>query len=625
MRSSADSSIDQQSTAPGPLTPVSLSSGSPSVSPKTPNGTTNTGRADDYFGPRIATDSPPPQQMTSGGYGGFGDADIHESPVVSTSSPMKQSSSLLQRMNTMANQHLPDLSSGLGSMKVPKAPWKTGYGGFGPPKKEVDESERDLRSPARADTFPELSGNWAAPARAPSAPSPRAESTRRPSQGSQVLGRRPSMATDRTRRPSMGPDTSRPPPPRSSLVRPRTRDDNKPSMVNLEDEFGAGNPFYTTSDFVSSNGSRSSQSAAANSRSSSQSHTSPQKSRGSQVARKPSEKSSFGNIMSDLQASEEEFRPKELKSIAIPPPYAGRDKNHPLSPIGRRPPRPDWGYDPRIDPAIQNPRGTYVRSPLASPSLAQTLAFARRDDPAVQRPSAIPPVPASDPARIPSPPPIPSTERAGIQNETRSRSRSQSVPREPSRTGSQSRPKNAAGHSSRGDCKACRLPITGKSISSADGRLTGRYHKACFVCNTCQEPFSSAVFYVLDDQPYCGRHYHKLNGSLCGSCGNGIEGQYLEDESSKKHHVGCFRCHDCGIALEDGYFEVDGIALCERDAWRRTQPYGRQNSVGSMGYVGARDRSRGLGPGGPVPRVPSNLAPGPRMEKRMTRLLMMGA
>ncbi|TWU79106.1 hypothetical protein ED733_008751 [Metarhizium rileyi] len=89
----------------------------------------------------------------------------------------------------------------------------------------------------------------------------------------------------------------------------------------------------------------------------------------------------------------------------------------------------------------------------------------------------------------------------------------------------------------RGDCRACGVAIKGKSISSADGRLTGKYHKACFVCTTCTEPFSSSVFYVLGDKPYCEQHYHKLNGSLCGHCGRGIEGQYVEDETRVKYHM----------------------------------------------------------------------------------------
>ncbi|KAG6003392.1 hypothetical protein E4U21_002067 [Claviceps maximensis] len=124
---------------------------------------------------------------------------------------------------------------------------------------------------------------------------------------------------------------------------------------------------------------------------------------------------------------------------------------------------------------------------------------------------------------------------------------------------------------SRGDCKGCGIAITGKSISSADGRLTGKYHKACFVCSTCCKPFPSCVFYVLGDKPYCAQDYHRLNNSICGSCGSGIEGQFAEDEARVKYHVGCFCCLDCGLSLTDGYFEVGGYAYCERDAWKRVQ------------------------------------------------------
>jgi len=159
-------------------------------------------------------------------------------------------------------------------------------------------------------------------------------------------------------------------------------------------------------------------------------------------------------------------------------------------------------------------------------------------------------------------------------------------------------------------------------------------------------PFSSSTFYVLDDRPYCEMDYHKLNGSLCGSCGLGIEGQYLEEESATKHHVGCFRCGDCGMALQNGYFEVAGKAYCEKDAWRRVQqPWMANGGMGGPGGPGApggpssaRRGPSGLNPGLPggprmggsfgLPsgiRLGPGLGPGPRprMEKRMTRLGMM--
>jgi len=150
---------------------------------------------------------------------------------------------------------------------------------------------------------------------------------------------------------------------------------------------------------------------------------------------------------------------------------------------------------------------------------------------------------------------------------------------------------------SKGNCKGCKEPIKGKSVSSADGRLTGRYHKQCFVCTTCSEPFATATFYVIKDAPYCERHYHKLNGSICTTCDRGIEGQYLESGSKSKFHPGCLNCADCRRNLRHDYFEMNGKIYCERDAFRRAQ------------------QGRFLGPGG---GGATN-----KMERRTTRLMMM--
>ena len=151
----------------------------------------------------------------------------------------------------------------------------------------------------------------------------------------------------------------------------------------------------------------------------------------------------------------------------------------------------------------------------------------------------------------------------------------------------------------KGDCKGCGEPIKGRSVSSADGRLTGRYHKQCFRCKTCSEPFQTSTFYVINDAPYCEHHYHKLNGSICSTCDRGIEGQYLESESQQKFHPHCLTCSDCKRTLRNQHFEMNGKVYCERDAFRRAQQ-GRFLGPGSAG-------------GG------SN-----KMERRTTRLMMMG-
>lgn len=164
------------------------------------------------------------------------------------------------------------------------------------------------------------------------------------------------------------------------------------------------------------------------------------------------------------------------------------------------------------------------------------------------------------------------------------------VPTPPARrTPSPRRPKE----NHKGNCRGCGELIRGKSVSSADGRLTGRYHKQCFVCKTCQAPFQTADFYVMHNNPYCARHYHELNNSLCTKCDRGIEGQYLETEQRLKFHPHCFSCQECHRILRDDYFEWNGRTLCEQHAFRAAQQ-------------------------------PSSLGPGRRYpERRTTRLMMM--
>ncbi|KAI1140282.1 hypothetical protein F5Y05DRAFT_312014 [Hypoxylon sp. FL0543] len=636
------------------LTPVSASTGSQAISPKTPtHGRPGAGASgEDYYAPAIASSPRRP-----GGYGGFGDSEAYDGDTAYGTSPNK-STNFLTRMNSIApgpfemsrRPSAPNTfmrknsrdnsmessddtlqvgytldrpgtagstsSKNSASMAPPRAPRKNGYGGFGRPQREGDDFEpQPLGLGKRSETFPErlLKANneeLETPARAPSAPGPRPDRLR---SASNSTAERAVAASDRLPRPSFGAqDALRPPLPRTSSARPPAQDGGRRPSLNPGDEFGVGNPYHMSSVSQSSSSSGYSHMSQPSQASS---NTSPARSVGSRVgARRPSDMSNFDALMDDLQSSMEAMQPNGQ-------PPSPRDRSFSEKKI--EPPKFDNRRPPpeslRLDPTSLGGRDPRVGSPLKSP-----LSPGGRQDPAVQ---------------------------GGL---------SQSPPTRPSHNRQPSR--------SRGNCKACKLLITGKSISSADGRLTGRYHKACFVCTTCREPFSSATFYVLNDQPYCEQHYHKLNGSLCGSCNRGIEGQYLEDESSTKYHPGCFRCGDCGVVLRDGYFDVDGKAYCERDAWRRTQAAvqaqrqqqgppnmqmypprrpsaqgpppprglpsgpGPMSPMGQMGQMGPRapgplNRPFGLptgnrlAPGQALGR--GGLGPIPRMEKRMTRLGMM--
>jgi LIM domain len=158
-------------------------------------------------------------------------------------------------------------------------------------------------------------------------------------------------------------------------------------------------------------------------------------------------------------------------------------------------------------------------------------------------------------------------------------------------------------------------------VSSADGRLTGRYHKECFACTTCHAAFATADFYVLKDQPYCAQHYHALNGSLCGSCGRGIEGQYLEATRSEvkgpeKFHAKCFTCVMCRVVLEHDYFAHHGRFFCERDIHRVASPPNRSPN--------GRGPANGAGPAGnSYLSVGNGMPRGKFPERRSTKLMIM--
>jgi hypothetical protein len=133
----------------------------------------------------------------------------------------------------------------------------------------------------------------------------------------------------------------------------------------------------------------------------------------------------------------------------------------------------------------------------------------------------------------------------------------------------------------KGVCRGCsQLILAGqKSVSSADGRLTGRYHKKCFVCKACKTSFPTAEFYVHNDHPYCAHHYHELENSLCATCGKGIEGLYMETSNVAGRGKESLKCATCKMRLDHDYFELSGKVYCERDAFRQaTLPRSHDNA-----------------------------------------------
>ncbi|KAJ2980770.1 hypothetical protein NUW58_g6858 [Xylaria curta] len=396
------SAANQTFPRPDQLTPISASTGSQAISPKTPmNGRLGVGSNNDgYFSPAIAESPRRPS-----GYGGFS-AEPEEGEAAYGTSPNKQTSSLLKRMNSIApgpfevartrsqNNSLyrngsrdetmdssdrtsrlgssidrpgtsASISNTSGSIPLPKIPRKNGYGGFGPPQRErEDKGQQPFALGKRSETFPDqlpkpednelqLDG----PVRAPSAPGLRPD---RSGTSLNENGDGSVMTGERKNRPSYSiRDTSRPPPPRKSLIRPPTRDGSQTLSINLADEFGSGNPYHSPSVSQSSSGSGFSRVSQASQPSS---NTSPARSVGSRSRqRKLSDTSGMDAVMNDLQSSMNGLQP--VASTVGPMPIPKSDS---LRPGG---PQREPVQNLRLEPGAQRGRDIRAESPISPRSI----------------------------------------------------------------------------------------------------------------------------------------------------------------------------------------------------------------------------------------------------------------
>ncbi|KAF4440403.1 Paxillin 1, partial [Fusarium albosuccineum] len=172
----------------------------------------------------------------------------------------------------------------------PRRPTRDDYEGFGRPSLTDGELQpQPLGLINRSETFPKSSFRPERPLRTPSAPGTKPERSNT------------EFVPGHVSRPSMGPDTSRPPPPRKSLLRPH-HSSKYSASVDLAAEFGINNPYHTPSDSTSSGYSTFSR----------QSHGSSQTSQTrSQLRRDPSDVSTMDGLMSDLETSMESLTSKD--------------------------------------------------------------------------------------------------------------------------------------------------------------------------------------------------------------------------------------------------------------------------------------------------------------------------
>ncbi|KAJ2673915.1 MCM DNA helicase complex subunit [Coemansia sp. RSA 1085] len=112
-------------------------------------------------------------------------------------------------------------------------------------------------------------------------------------------------------------------------------------------------------------------------------------------------------------------------------------------------------------------------------------------------------------------------------------------------------------------CSGCGQRCESTSSRDAVHALDAWWHRQCFNCQLCHQPFPDKSFYVFENKPYCRYDYHKLNRSLCGACQEPIEGPCAQ-VCEGRFHPGCFACAHCGDSLRDVYYSLDGRFYCEQ-------------------------------------------------------------
>ncbi|KAI9231278.1 MAG: hypothetical protein BYD32DRAFT_220695 [Podila humilis] len=114
-------------------------------------------------------------------------------------------------------------------------------------------------------------------------------------------------------------------------------------------------------------------------------------------------------------------------------------------------------------------------------------------------------------------------------------------------------------------CRGCGLALEKEAVCAQDGKLEGKWHSGCFGCQSCKKPFPDKSFYVFENAPYCRRHYHRMNNSLCKGCDQPIEGSCAQTMEGWRFHPNCFACVECRAPLTDVYYNYENKAYCERD------------------------------------------------------------
>ncbi|SAM01823.1 hypothetical protein [Absidia glauca] len=112
-------------------------------------------------------------------------------------------------------------------------------------------------------------------------------------------------------------------------------------------------------------------------------------------------------------------------------------------------------------------------------------------------------------------------------------------------------------------CDYCKQPVEETSIQA----LGKHYHVDHFFCHSCKVPFDEkSAFMVHDGHPYCEKDYLVAFGHQCQGCGKYIKGSFI-GALGGDWHKDCFVCTECHQPFPSGTFHVrENRPYCDRHA-----------------------------------------------------------
>jgi len=101
-----------------------------------------------------------------------------------------------------------------------------------------------------------------------------------------------------------------------------------------------------------------------------------------------------------------------------------------------------------------------------------------------------------------------------------------------------------------GSSANCEKSVMGETTNA----LGKTWHPACFVCQTCKEPFTGSFFPTPEGNAYCEKHYYESQGLLCSGCEKPILSGKCVRMGDKRFHPDHFVCTYCKKKLMGGQY-----------------------------------------------------------------------